>query len=112
MPTTPPQEINSENGLLHRVAALLHNRVKRSLRVAFTANVDPDLTALSFTKGEQAKIPGGYTPDFAYFEPTITLAGDRDNRCPGELKVSFKWQSAWQNHPHPTYQREFRQVLS
>ena len=39
-------------------------------------------------------------------------ASQKVNRCPGDAKVSWKWQSAWRHANSAARQKEFKKVLA
>ncbi|PGH29203.1 hypothetical protein GX50_08038 [[Emmonsia] crescens] len=112
-PASPPQPINSENPLRHRISDMLTPRIRRALRAGFdqlqAANQLDGLTPLSFDVGEAALTPNGFTPDLAYF--VAASFGSGPNRAPGDVKLSWKWSTAMATGT--VYdQNEFYQVLS
>ncbi|QSS63834.1 hypothetical protein I7I51_00894, partial [Histoplasma capsulatum] len=68
MPNSPPQSINTEP----------------MFAVRFTTYIQSDA----------AQIIDNFRPDIAFFQADSTL-NSSPNRCPGDLKVSWKWASHW-----------------
>ncbi|OAX78607.1 hypothetical protein ACJ72_07082 [Emergomyces africanus] len=112
-PVSPPQPINSENPLRHRISDMLTTRIRRALRAGFNqlqaAHQLNGLTPLSFDVGEAALTPGGFKPDLAYF--VAASFGSGPNRAPGDVKPSWKWSTAMATGTAHD-RNEFRQVLS
>lgn len=92
-PTSPVQAINSENGVRERFGYYLKARLRHALDRGFqqlVANQElGELRPLQFGEGELAEMIDNFKPDTAYFDPTLT-AVNRENRCPGDLKPSYK----------------------
>ncbi|KKK19015.1 hypothetical protein P175DRAFT_0503250 [Aspergillus ochraceoroseus IBT 24754] len=113
-PTSPPNAINSENPLRHRITEMISTRLRRALRTGFASlsavKQMNGLTILSFDVGEAARTIGTYTPDIAYFTAG-SQPGTSWNRAPGDVKPSWKWDTAMSSGTN--YQRkEYRQALS
>ncbi|KAI1955914.1 hypothetical protein LOZ58_006522 [Ophidiomyces ophidiicola] len=112
-PASPPQPINSENPLRHRISDMLTTRIRRAFRASFNrlqaTNQLNGLTPISFDVGEAALTPGGFKPDLAYF--VAASYGSGPNRVPGDVKPSWKWSTALATGTAHG-RNEYRQVLS
>ncbi|PYH46588.1 uncharacterized protein BP01DRAFT_355583 [Aspergillus saccharolyticus JOP 1030-1] len=112
---SPPRSINSEAAVRSRIDAYLSNRITRALRCGFShlqsTQQLANLTIINYDVGQMAATPGGFTPDFAFFDPNLNSM-NRPNRVPGEAKPSFKWSLGLRNHPAPSSREEFKQALS
>ncbi|OJD27503.1 hypothetical protein ACJ73_01116 [Blastomyces percursus] len=112
-PVSPPQPINSENPLRHRISDMLTTRIRRALRASFNqlqaANQLNGFTPISFDVGEAALTPGGFKPDIAYF--VAASYGSGPNRAPGDVKPSWKWSAGLATGTAHD-RNEYRQVLS
>ncbi|GAM91258.1 hypothetical protein ANO11243_093060 [Dothideomycetidae sp. 11243] len=113
MSTSPVEVVTSETGLRHRFTTYLHSRIKRAVRAAFqhlesTHTLPPAYCVLSFTEGETAETERGFTPDLCFYETDVPLKTS-PNRCPGEVKPSYKWSSALRFADDDV---EYRQALS
>lgn len=115
MPESPPQPINSEQGLRQRFSFYLNQRVRRALRNGFgfqaTNTQLINRTVVDFGEGNLAQLIDQFTPDTAYYDPLLPPP-TRPNRGPGDLKPSFKWSLALQNSETPYGRRQFKQALS
>lgn len=81
-----------------RFAELILPRVRRSLRAAFK-QLAPELAArrlspVTFDGGSAASIIDLFGPDTAFIAVGKGAASS-PNRAPGDLKVSWKWQTSW-----------------
>ncbi|KAL1979107.1 hypothetical protein VTN96DRAFT_6842 [Rasamsonia emersonii] len=115
MPISPPRAITAENALRSKLSEYLLPRVRRGLRAGFgylAANGQMSgITALSFDVGEYAEIIDGFKPDTAYFVVSLP-EGSGPNRAPGDIKPSWKWNTAMATHPVAGVRNEYRQALS
>lgn len=115
MSTSTPQAINSECGLTACFADRIDPRVDCALRAGFqylAPQLDTlNLTALIIDVGDSAKTVKACKPDLAFFDPSGSLS-TKPNRCPGDLKVSWKWSSRWATSTRSRQRVEYRQVLS
>lgn len=113
MPTSPPRAIPAENALRSKVSEYVIPRIRRALRCGFdqlaAANLMGDKTCVSFDVGEMARVIDNYKPDTAYFELANSTG---PNRAPGDVKPSWKWNTAMASHPLPGVRSEYRQALS
>ncbi|KUL82064.1 hypothetical protein ZTR_10678 [Talaromyces verruculosus] len=113
--TSPPAAIKDEPHLHLRFAELLLPRVRRGLRAGFE-QLAPELlvrrlSPLTFDGGSSADLIDQFRPDTAF----IVIGGhaaSSPNRAPGDLKVSWKWQSSMQSSRAAIDQREYKQVLA
>ncbi|PGH30700.1 hypothetical protein GX50_06513 [[Emmonsia] crescens] len=115
MPNSPPQLINTEPMFAFRFNTYIQSRLRRALRVGFQ-HLAPQLANLHFTPvtvdiGDAAIIIDNYRPDIAFFRDGSTL-NSSPNRCPGDLKVSWKWGSGYRTSSEAGDRREYLQVLS
>ncbi|OJD21015.1 hypothetical protein ACJ73_07644 [Blastomyces percursus] len=115
MPNSPVLAIKTEPMFAIRFNKYIHNRLRRALRAGFQ-RVAPqlpnlDLTPMTVDIGDAATIIDNFRPDIAFFQTGSPL-GSSPNRCPGDLKVSWKWGSGWETASNEAKQREFYQVLS
>lgn len=69
------------------------------------------LTPITIDIGDAARIIDNFRPDIAFFEAGSTL-NSSPNRCPGDLKVSWKWGSDWRTSLLSGERTEYIQVLS
>ncbi|EGE86476.2 hypothetical protein BDDG_09421 [Blastomyces dermatitidis ATCC 18188] len=95
MPNSPPQPINTEPIFQHLAPQL--------------ANLH--LTLITVDIGDAAQIINNFRPDIAFFRAGSTL-NSSPNRCPGDLKVSWKWGSDWAAAESQIDRTEYLQVLS
>ncbi|KAL2369388.1 hypothetical protein RJ035_007362 [Blastomyces gilchristii] len=95
MPNSPPQPINTEPMFAHLAPQL--------------ANLH--LTLITVDIGDAAQIINNFRPDIAFFRAGSTL-NSSPNRCPGDLKVSWKWGSDWAAAESQIDRTEYLQVLS
>ncbi|OJD18346.1 hypothetical protein ACJ73_08728 [Blastomyces percursus] len=93
---SPPRPINSETAVRSRIDAYLTNRVH---------------TITNFDVGTMAATVDNFIPDAAVFNPSLPT-NTRPNRLPGDIKPSYKWSMGLRNHPTPSKETEFNQVLS
>jgi hypothetical protein len=59
-----------------------------------------------------AHLIDNYRPDYAMAIARNIPPSQKPNRCPGDAKVSWKWQYAWRFSNHATQIREFKKVLA
>lgn len=115
MPNSPAQPINTEPMFAVRFTTYIQSRLRRALRTSFQqltpqiANLQ--LTPITIDIGDGARIIDNFRPDIAFFQAGSTL-NTSPNRCPGDLKVSWKWGSNWCTASAPEDRREYKQVLS
>ncbi|KAL2359619.1 hypothetical protein RJZ56_007527 [Blastomyces dermatitidis] len=97
MPNSPPQPINTEPMFAVRFTTYVQSRLRRALRSSFQ-HLAPQLANLHLTP------------------ITVDIAGSTlnssPNRCPGDLKVSWKWGSDWAAAESQIDRTEYLQVLS
>lgn len=115
MPNSPPQPINTEPMFAVRFAIYIQSRLRRALRAGFQ-HLEPQLADLHLTSitvdiGDAAQIINQFRPDIAFFRAGST-PNTSPNRCPGDLKVSWKWGSDLATSEVPEDRTEYRQVLS
>ncbi|OJD24728.1 hypothetical protein ACJ73_03907 [Blastomyces percursus] len=115
MPNSTPQPINTEPMFALHFNTYIQSRLRRALRVGFQ-RLAPQLANLHLTPitvdiGDAATIIDNYRPDIAFFRAGSAL-NSSPNRCPGDLKVSWKWGSGYRTSLVPGDRREFLQVLS
>ncbi|KMW69168.1 hypothetical protein BDDG_13333 [Blastomyces dermatitidis ATCC 18188] len=111
----PPQPINTEPMFALRFNTYIQSRLRRALRAGFQP-LAPQLANLHLTPitvdiGDAATIIDNYRPDIAFFQAGSAL-NSSPNRCPGDLKVSWKWESGYRTSLVPGDRREYLQVLS
>ena len=90
-------------------------RVRRALRAGFE-QLAPELraqqlSAITFDGGSAAALINQFKPDTAY----VVVDGnyvDSTNRGPGDLKVSWKWNTLMSSSPAVAHQTGYKQVLS
>ncbi|KAK2809755.1 hypothetical protein FQN50_003600 [Emmonsiellopsis sp. PD_5] len=115
MPDSPAQAINTEPMFAMRFNTYVQSQLRRALRAGFQhlapqlANLH--LTCITVDIGDAAQIINNFRPDIAFFRDGSTL-NSSPNRCPGDLKVSWKWGSDWAVVGSPTDRAEYLQVLS
>ncbi|KKZ61470.1 hypothetical protein EMCG_00132 [[Emmonsia] crescens] len=114
MPNSPPQSINTESMFAVRFTTYIQSRLRRALRASFQhlaplANLH--LTPITIDIGDAAQIIDNFRPDIAFFQAGSTL-NSSPNRCPADLKVSWKWASNWATVLSAEDRREYKQVLS
>jgi hypothetical protein len=112
---SPPAAIRDEPQFQLRFAELILPRMRRSLRAAFE-QLTPELAArrlspVTFDGGSAASIIDLFRPDTAFIAVGGSAASS-PNRAPGDLKVSWKWQSSWRYSQTLAEQREYKQVLA
>ena len=93
MPASPPRPVPSEDALREKLNGYITPRVRRALRaginrLAATGQAGGN-TAVVFGSGGFVKKIRQYTPDAAYFDPTVA-SGTSPNRAPGDFKPSWK----------------------
>jgi hypothetical protein len=118
---SPCQLINSESRFKSKFSDYAEGRIRRAMRRGFI-HIDGNnqqgltnlgMTALEFVHGDGAARIDGFRPDYGMaIEANHILASDKVNRCPGDAKVSWKWQSAWRHANGPARQKEFKKVLA
>lgn len=112
---SPPAAIRDEPQFHTRFVELVLPRVRRSLRAGFE-QLSPQLPALqlseiTFDCGSAAAFIDQFKPDTAY----VVVGGNyatSTNRGPGDLKVSWKWDTSMRTSRAETDQDEYKQVLS
>ncbi|EEQ90089.1 uncharacterized protein BDCG_05209 [Blastomyces dermatitidis ER-3] len=115
MPNSPPQPINTEPMFAVHFTTYVQSRLRRALRSSFQ-HLAPQLANLHLTPitvdiGDAAQIINNFCPDIAFFRAGSTL-NSSPNRCPGDLKVSWKWGSDWAAAESQIDRTEYLQVLS
>ncbi|KAK2749726.1 hypothetical protein FQN55_002962 [Onygenales sp. PD_40] len=115
MPTSPPRAIRDESLFHNRFCEYILPRMRKALRGGFE-QLGPQLPALQLTPvafdgGSAADLVLNFKPDMAFVAVNSTV-GSGKNRCPGDLKVSWKWKSEWRESLIFLQAREYRQVLS
>lgn len=116
LPLSPQHSVNSETLVRAEVCELLRPRIRCALRssFAFTASFwgMQSLTELTFNAGKAARVIHQCEPDLAFFDINVQI-GHAENRVPGDIEPSYKWNSAMENAlGSPYLQNEFKQVLS
>ncbi|KAJ5780242.1 hypothetical protein N7457_005402 [Penicillium paradoxum] len=110
---SPPAAIRDESQFQLRFAELILPRIRRSLRAAFEQLASElttrRLSPVTFDGGSAAYIIDLFRPDTAFIAVGATSSS---NRAPGDLKVSWKWQSSWRYSQTFAEQREYKQVLA
>jgi len=112
--SSPPAAIrDTDDHFRGRCAPLLYPRVRRALRARFE-ELAPQLEQLSlvpviFDAGNSTAYFNQFGPDTTFIESTY---GNSKNRAPGVMKVSLKWRSDYRHSQNPTFQEEYREVLS
>lgn len=113
--TSPPAAIKDEPHFHLRFAELLLPRVRRALRAGFEQLAHElllrRLSQVTFDGGSSADLIDQFRPDTAF----IAVGGSATsspNRAPGDLKVSWKWQSSMRYSPAVRDQREYKQALA
>ncbi|KKZ68117.1 hypothetical protein EMCG_06227 [[Emmonsia] crescens] len=94
MPNSPVPAIKTESMFAFRFNTYIQNRLRRALRAGFQ-HLAPQLSNMDLTP-----------------MTTGSPLGTSPNRCPGDLKVSWKWGSGWETALDEAMRREFYQVLS
>lgn len=94
---SPPPPIRDEPTFHLRFSDLVLNRVRRALRAGFE-QLAPELrprrlSIVTLDGGGSARIVDQFRPDIAYVVSGASLTTG-DNRAPGDLKVSWKWNSS------------------
>lgn len=115
MPTSPLRAIRDEPLFHARFCEYILPRIRRALRWGFE-QLGPQLSArqltlVAFDGGTAANLILNYKPDMAFVDVNSSV-GEGKNRCPGDLKVSWKWASAWRASLDTGQAKEYRQVLS
>lgn len=113
--TSPPAAIRDEPQFQLRFAELVLPRVRRALRAGFE-QLGPEVRArqlspITFDGGSAAALIDQFKPDTAY----VVVGGSyisSTNRGPGDLKVSWKWNTSMGSSPSVAIQDEYKQVLS
>ncbi|QSS61136.1 hypothetical protein I7I51_03308 [Histoplasma capsulatum] len=95
MLNSPPQFINTELMFAHLAPQL--------------ANLH--LTPITVDIGDAAQIINNFHSDITFFQASSTL-NSSPNRCPEDLKVSWKWGSDWAAVKSQIDHMEYLQVLS
>ncbi|PGH07900.1 hypothetical protein AJ80_07940 [Polytolypa hystricis UAMH7299] len=115
MPTSPPRAIRDEPLFHARFCEYILPRIRRALRRGFEQLrlqlPARQLTPVAFDGGTAADLVLNYKPDTAFVDVNSSV-GEGKNRCPGDLKVSWKWKSEWQASLDYGRAKEYSQVLS
>jgi hypothetical protein len=113
MPNSPPQPINTEPMFAVRFTTYIQSRLRRALRAGFQQLLpqlaSQHLTSITVDIGDAAAIIDNFRPDIAFFRDGSTL-NSSPNRCPGDLKVSWKWGSDWATAESPRDRTEYLPV--
>lgn len=97
-PITPPPLFAAEDYLREIVSIYADRPVRRALAQTFDhlarapGNQMRGRTPITLGSGSSAKLINSFVPDRAFYE---VPAAESVNRLPGEIKPSWKWQSAW-----------------
>lgn len=115
MPISPQVPIKAEDGFAAQFGQLIQPRVRRALRAGFQ-HLAPQLATMNLTAigigiGSSSQIIDQFRPDISFYDGTGVL-GTKPNRCPGDLKVSWKWGSNWGNSALSGERTEYLQVLA
>ncbi|KAK2793761.1 hypothetical protein FQN52_000713 [Onygenales sp. PD_12] len=95
MPTSPPRAIKDKLSLNIHLRDYILPRIRRALRRDFEQLAPQfQLTPIAFDGGLAADLVLDFKPDMAFIAVNSTV-GSGKNRCPGDLKVSWKWKSEW-----------------
>ncbi|PYI09834.1 hypothetical protein BO78DRAFT_307386 [Aspergillus sclerotiicarbonarius CBS 121057] len=112
---SPPAAIRDEALLQMRWADMIQPRLRRALRASFeqlaAAVQAGQLTPIQYDGGSTAELVNNFKPDTAF----VVLGSDyatSPNRGPGDMKVSWKWNSEMLHSTEVADQIEYRQVLS
>ena len=113
--TSPPAAIRDEPQFQIRFTELVLPRIRRALRAGFE-QLGPELharqlSAITFDGGSAAALIDQFKPDTAYIVVGGSYAHGA-NRGPGDLKVSWKWNTSMRSSPAVADQIEYKQVLS
>ncbi|KAF8533101.1 hypothetical protein BDD12DRAFT_634692, partial [Trichophaea hybrida] len=118
-PPTVPQTASSEPGVTSALEAVVFPQLRRTLRhITYPAD---DHVRIQAGAGDLAEVINNFKPDRAAIEVTTTTPDtgiDTDapsvhkNRCPGDIKCSWKFHSTFRNHSDRHRRTEYRQVLS
>ncbi|OJD10961.1 hypothetical protein AJ78_08161 [Emergomyces pasteurianus Ep9510] len=102
MPNSPPQSINTKSMFALRFDIYIQSRLRHALRAGSLAPQLPNLhlTPTTVNIGDAATIIDNYRPDIAFFQAGSPL-NSSPNRCPGDLKVSWKWGSGYRTSLDP-----------
>lgn len=115
MPASPPRPVPTEDGLKEKLNEYITPRVRRALRAGFghlaATGQNGGTTAIVYGSGGFAKKIHRYTPDTAYFDPTVA-SGTSPNRAPGDYKPSWKWTSALATDNATANRTRYKQVLA
>ncbi|ATY64073.1 hypothetical protein A9K55_003768 [Cordyceps militaris] len=113
-PSTPPPRFAAEDCLREIISIYADRPVRRALARAFehiAANPSSQWagrTETTLGAGSSARLVGTFVPDRAMYDPNIEVSV---NRLPGEIKPSWKLQSAWLA-PNSRYRRAFLKRLA
>ncbi|KAA8643770.1 hypothetical protein EYZ11_008214 [Aspergillus tanneri] len=112
---SPPAAIRDEPLFHLRFTELVLPRVRRALRAGFE-QLAPELparrlSAITFDGGSVAEFIDQFKPDTAYVVVDGSYATST-NRGPGDLKVSWKWNTSMRFSEALADQNEYKQVLS
>ncbi|KAJ2977820.1 hypothetical protein NQ176_g4158 [Zarea fungicola] len=103
-PITPPPFFAAEDYLREIISIYADRPVRRALTQTFQhlarapGNQMRGRTPITLGSGSLAKLIDKYAPDRAFYE---VPAEESINRLPGEIKPSWKWQSAWHRDGNP-----------
>ncbi|KKZ63790.1 hypothetical protein EMCG_01894 [[Emmonsia] crescens] len=103
MPSSPPQAISTEPMFTMH----FNTYIQSQLRCLAPQLANMPLTPVTVDIGDAATIIDNYRPDVAFF-----TADASPNRCPGDLKVSWKWETGYRTSQVPAERKEYMQVLS
>lgn len=113
MPTSPPRAIR-DTIFYVRFFEYFIPHLRRALRAGFEEFQNQvllqQLTPTVLDVGSAANSNDEDKPDLAFVRVDDAVGVGR-NRCPGELKVSWKWSAAWATGPE-LLQKQFRQALA
>lgn len=114
-PNSPARAIRDEALFHARFVEYVSPRIRRALRSSFENLSGQGLTQhptrITFDPGSPALLLDNSEPDMAFVKESDSV-GTGANRCPGDLKVSWKWKSAWRYSTDLDSFREYKQALS
>jgi hypothetical protein len=116
---SPGPPIYTESQFKFKFHQHAENRIRRAMRRAFDS-IDGNnhglqqrqMSRLEFLQGDAAKTIDNFRPDYAMSKVTDGPSILELNRCPGDAKVSWKWQSAWRTDDNAVRREEFKAVLA
>lgn len=111
---TPPRPIRSEGAFQAYFCEFVRIRVRRALRVGFE-HLSPlserQLVKVTLEYGTQGRIDDNFKPNTAF-----VLDNPEDpnpvNRAPGDIRVSWKWNSSYGHSRDPLLRREYYKVMA